>query len=288
MCSIRPGVPPANELKLNSYYTELGENSFIKEVVAYQVMADEGVPAPISYHVSVYLNGKFYGLFGIVEDIGVNLLQRFGLPTDGPMFKSLSGELSNLRWDLAVPDMPYYYEKTNRKNVASDWQLLADFTKGLAGGGTVNRTSFLYDNLNLPEVINEAAVQTLISNMDRCTKNYYVYLNPNTGEWSRIPWDIEAAFSQDNGLGGTPGPLYCILACEQWNSPLYCDSEHPQDLGNVQTAWGEITAVVTPTTGRRLTQAHASTRRLAQAADTGVSGQGLLPAEGTKAVCFTG
>lgn len=35
---------------------------------------------------------------------------------------------------------------------------------------------------------------------------------------------------QDNGLGGAPGDLYCILACEQWNSPLYCDSEHPQDL----------------------------------------------------------
>jgi hypothetical protein len=35
---------------------------------------------------------------------------------------------------------------------------------------------------------------------------------------------------QDNNLGGAPGPLYCILACEQWSSPLYCDSEHPQDL----------------------------------------------------------
>lgn len=44
----------------------------------------------------------------------------------------------------------------------------------------------------------------------------------------RIPWDVETSFAQDNGLGGSPGPYYCILACEQWNSPLYCDSEHPQ------------------------------------------------------------
>lgn len=35
---------------------------------------------------------------------------------------------------------------------------------------------------------------------------------------------------QDNNLGGAPGPLWCLLACEQWSSPLYCDSEHPQDL----------------------------------------------------------
>ena len=44
----------------------------------------------------------------------------------------------------------------------------------------------------------------------------------------RIPWDMESSMGQDNNLGGSPGNLYCILACEQWNSPLYCDSEHPQ------------------------------------------------------------
>eukprot|EP00878_Enallax_costatus_P032015 GHUV01035102.1.p1 GENE.GHUV01035102.1~~GHUV01035102.1.p1 ORF type:complete len:154 (-),score=7.80 GHUV01035102.1:819-1280(-) len=36
-CSIAPGVPKDNELKLNSYFIELGENSMMKEVVAYQV-----------------------------------------------------------------------------------------------------------------------------------------------------------------------------------------------------------------------------------------------------------
>jgi hypothetical protein len=31
------GVPPVGNLKLNSYYVELGEVSFMKEVIAYQV-----------------------------------------------------------------------------------------------------------------------------------------------------------------------------------------------------------------------------------------------------------
>jgi hypothetical protein len=34
-----------------------------------QVMADEGVVAPISDYVQVYLNGKFYGLYGIIEKV---------------------------------------------------------------------------------------------------------------------------------------------------------------------------------------------------------------------------
>jgi hypothetical protein len=71
-----------------------------------------------------------------------------------------------------------------------------------------------------------------------------MYLHPGSGQWQRFPWDMDAALGQDNGLGGLPGPLWCILACEQWNSPLFCDSEHPQDLSQ-KTAWGQVTVVGT-------------------------------------------
>lgn len=47
------------------------------------------------------------------------------------------------------------------------------------------RTSFVFDALNVPAVINENAVQTLLLNQDRCTKNFLVYYNPDTKEWIR-------------------------------------------------------------------------------------------------------
>jgi ATP/ADP translocase len=34
-----------------------------------QVLRDEGVVAPQSFHTAVHLNGKFYGLFGIIEEV---------------------------------------------------------------------------------------------------------------------------------------------------------------------------------------------------------------------------
>ncbi len=138
----------------------------------------------------------------------------------------------------------------------------------------MRRSKYLFDALNIPAVINEMAVQTLLANMDRCTKNFYIYQHPQTLEWfrynatldrlmcslqlmrvgctddaargllqsarmgmhmaisttwhisevpelvvplpCRIPWDIETSMGQDNGLGGQPGPYYCVLACEQW------------------------------------------------------------------------
>ncbi|KAF8057939.1 hypothetical protein HT031_005885 [Scenedesmus sp. PABB004] len=360
-----PGVPKVGELKLNSYYAELGENSMMKEVVAYQarwarrarcalsvlctlgaecavrctahprpaprgsgsgsgsgapcrrcpphaaadgagaaaavaaqVMAEQGVLAPLSFHVAVYLNGAFHGLFGMVEQargqlqrgavhcrpalgaqerdvahrgrgrrarrrragagaqVDAGLLQRFSLPGSGPLFKSLSGELSNLRWDLPLDEMPNYWGKRNRRGDASDWQLLANLTRGLAGGGPGTR----------------------------CTKNFYMYFNPGTQQWARIAWDVEASMGQDNALGGAPGNLYCILACEQWSSPLYCDSEHPQarrDIGNVQTPWGTITAVGGNPYQGAAAPGSTGRRRLAQQA-----APAPLPAEGSQPLVF--
>ena len=82
------------------------------------------------------------------------------------------------------------------------------------------------------------AAQTLILGADRCTKNYYMHKDW-TGEWSRLPWDVEDAFPGDKRYGtGLCSPsecspsstAYCILSCEKFNSPLYCDRNHPQDI----------------------------------------------------------
>lgn len=148
--SMRPDVPEMNTVLLNSYWFEVGERSFMKEAVAYQVgwwtaeqrpgivamwrgrtsvgghswqagrcswrvgfytpvatvgwsfelktgrsgwllqqagsslrhllsvvltacvlqvMADEGVIAPLNQYVQVYLNGQFYGLYGLIEKV---------------------------------------------------------------------------------------------------------------------------------------------------------------------------------------------------------------------------
>ena len=49
-----------------------------------------------------------------------------------------------------------------------DFKLLAALAQGLAGGGPVPRSRFVFDALLLPEVINEMAAQAVLNNMDRC------------------------------------------------------------------------------------------------------------------------
>ncbi|GAX75136.1 hypothetical protein CEUSTIGMA_g2580.t1 [Chlamydomonas eustigma] len=256
-----PGRPPVKQFGLQSFWFELGERSYMKETLALQVLELAGVPCPTSFHVQVRQNGKFYGLFAFVEDVDDTFLQRQGLSTSGPLFKSVSGELSNLRYDLDTDQMHFYYSRGNRKQHLEDWDLLKNFTLGIAGDGSETRTKYLMDYVDIPEVINEMAAQTVVLNMDRCTKNFYVYLNPSTQQWMRFPWDLDASFGQDNGYGGKPGNDYCVLACEQWNSPLYCDSEHYQDLQR-QTPWGMVAVNMDP--GAYTGPTRTNTRRLRQ------------------------
>lgn len=42
-----------------------------------------------------------------------------------------------------------------------------------------------------------------------------LYCMPLCLDRFRFPWDLDASFGQDNGLGGAPGDKYCVLACEQ-------------------------------------------------------------------------
>jgi hypothetical protein len=247
-------------LKINSYHAELGDGpSMLREAVALAVLRESGVAAPLTFYVRLFLNGRPLGLFGVVEDVDPGFLERRGLPSSSaPIFESVSGEMSNLRGDLPASELDAFYGKTGDPASKSDWAQLELFTRGLAGAGApgdtggngnggssssssssssadgspplLSRTRFLLDSVNLPSAVNEAAAQTVLGNMDRCTKNFYVYRDPRTLQWQRFPWDVEASFGQDNGLGGKPGDLYAVLAGEQWSSPLYCDAQHPQDL----------------------------------------------------------
>ncbi|KAJ9525243.1 hypothetical protein QJQ45_020774, partial [Haematococcus lacustris] len=229
---------------LQSHFFELGERSYMKDSLGLRLLNAAGVPTPRTFHMHVRLNGKFFGLFSFVESVNNDFLKRNHIPVGGPMFKSENGELSNLRWDLPEKDMHAFYEldyprdlNTNpnigglgsrqRNKItgisfgyqgSEEWGNLRKLVWGLAGGGPQPRSRFVVDALDIPQVVNVMAAAVIINNQDRCTKNFFLYLNPVTNQWLFLPWDLDAALGQDNGLGGVPGDKYCVLACQQWNS----------------------------------------------------------------------
>ena len=208
------------EVNLQSHQFEMGgsNTSYMRETIGLQFMRDSGVTASQAYHIQLRQNGSFYGLYSLIEQIDTDFLQRNGFPQkDALMYKAAgSNSAGNLRPN---PSPSGYRISLPCKN--GNFDALTELTDGVNEGNT-QRSEYLFDNINLPQVINEMAAHTTMLHHDRLPKNYSIYRNPETLEWSRLPFDIEQAFALDT-------PSWNFLSAENYNSPLYGDSGHPQE-----------------------------------------------------------
>ncbi|XAL98698.1 CotH kinase family protein [Phycisphaeraceae bacterium D3-23] len=207
-------APRVTEINLQSHFLEVGgspHTSYMREVLGFAFMQEVGVAASNAFHIHIEQNGGFFGLYSFVEQVDDTFLERNGFDPDGVLYKAAgSSSVGNLRpnpteqgYNIAQPDNGTFAE-------------LIDLTDGI-NESNPNRDLYLFDRINLPALINEMAAHATIIHHDRLPKNYYMYLDPETQEWTRIPWDFDMPFA----VGG-------LLTSENYNNPLYGDSEHNQ------------------------------------------------------------
>ena len=202
--------PSVEEINLQSLMGELPIRTYMRNPLAYQLFRDTGHAAPESFYIHVRQNGEFYGLAAFEEQIDRTFLEKHGFDPEGALYKARNGamlqtEPSNVEWGKASRN-------------PEDFSDLVAFTNGLAAANIEERRRFLFDNVNLPQVIHYLAVSLLGPHHDRLTHNYYVFRDTNdTGEWSIFPWDMDRFFPQGDLLTNrTATPIF------------YGDSDHPR------------------------------------------------------------
>ncbi|HEY2952217.1 MAG TPA: lamin tail domain-containing protein, partial [Verrucomicrobiae bacterium] len=160
--------------------------AYLRLVMAFETFAHAGVPSNFAFPVRVQQNGAFFGLFDLVEKADDDFLQRVGLDPNGALYKVY------LRLDSAYGGVA---EKKTRQNEPNDdLQALID---GCNLSGPALRR-YLYDNIDIPEVINFLATIQLVQNEDCCrTKNYFLYRDTEgSGQWQMLPWDLDLTFGR--------------------------------------------------------------------------------------------
>jgi len=227
-------APEVEEINLQSHWLEVSiagvrdaASSYMRETASLQFLRDAGVPAPNSSHIQLRQNGAFYGLYSFVEQVDDTFLNRYGFPVEGAvMYKGVSTGFT--RSNLGPNPDPTVYREIFAEDNSAFSQLQA-LTVGINENNS-DRALYVHDHINLPQVINEMATQTVLANPDRLVKNYYIYKDPVTGEWSRFPWDLDMGFGLDTTIAGNQ-----FLTDENFNSPLYGDNNHTQGKGNTST-----------------------------------------------------
>jgi hypothetical protein len=130
------------------------------------------------------MNRAFFSVADFVEDGDDRYLERVGLDPDGALCKMYDG-----LYDTAKAE-----KKTRKEEDKSD---IAELIAGLDRSGDDLR-NFLYDNVNIPAMVNFLADLTMTANMDCCHKNFYAYRDTNgTREWWYLPWDVDLTFGRN-------------------------------------------------------------------------------------------
>ena len=177
-----PSEGTVEEFNLNATYTD---KAYIRQTLAFETYRDAGVPYSISFPMRVQRNCDFFNVSIFIEQPDDDYLERQGLDPEGALYKMynpLNSATSGVE------------KRTRRDEDHSDLQALVDGLNDLTGE---DKRRFLFDNINIPSVVNYIAATAIMNDNDHVKKNYYAYRDTNgSKEWLYLPWDKDLTFGK--------------------------------------------------------------------------------------------
>ena len=178
------GQPRADDINLMTTYPD---KSHMRNILAYETYRD----ADCAYHwvfpVRVQQNGAFWGTAHVMENGDEDWLIRMGLNAEGALYKMYN------RFDSPSHANNGAEKKTRKYEDNSD---LSALYEGLSLSGAA-RQQYLYDNVDVAQVVNFLAARAITGDIDCCHKNYYLYRDTgSSNEWQMWPWDVDLSFGR--------------------------------------------------------------------------------------------
>ena len=191
---------PGGRVRHTSLMAEWGDPTYLRQHLSFWMQAETGSAAPFHYPVRVQLNGEFWQCAMHSEVLCEELLARHGLDPEGALYKAVG---------TLTPDFSStggFEKKTRRREGNEDYVALAlalHERNGLDG-----RRRALFDQMNVPAVINYLAVARLTQEDDDLWANMSLYHDcDGTGEWRPIPFDMNVSWGLSFAMGGVEATL---------------------------------------------------------------------------------
>ena len=186
-------IPVMDCVALNSMFVD---EAYIRNHLSMQIFAAAGSPASLTDMWVVYENGSFRNVGNFIEHPDDRYLKRNGLDENGALYK-IYNRLANANprpaWTPCVsPNSLVGVEKKTR--LFEDNSDLQAFIDGIANGNP-NREIFLFDNLDIPIVLDYMAASVLDQGRDVFAKNTFMHRDTDgSGEWMILPWDRDVSW----------------------------------------------------------------------------------------------
>ena len=224
----RVGATPVSDV---NWITTYADKAAMRNALAHEAFAALGNAHHWVEPVRVQQNASFYGTAHLLENGEADFIERLGLNRENPLYKVYNTfTVSPTHANLTVQNV----EKKSRKFEGSaDLQALLT---GILQTGEPRR-AFMYDNIDLPQMVNSMAIRALIGEQDCCHKNYYLYRDTlGDREWEIWPWDVDLSYGR-RWIGGL----------NYWDDQMIIDTTMPVGNNN-----GLLTALYNTTEMREM------------------------------------
>ena len=173
--------------------------TFLREKLMLDFLNDHGITAPRATFAKLYLNGYYWGLYSVVEDVNKTFLKDRFDNKGGNLFKG--DPKGSLQWKGPTESLYYsdYELKTNETE--NDWSDLVRLINALNNTPSAQLADSLDQYLNVDSWFSYWATHNLFANLDSYIgsgHNYFLYHNKDTGKFEWITWDVNEAFGNFN------------------------------------------------------------------------------------------
>jgi spore coat protein H len=163
-----------------------------------------------NYHLVLFLNGRYHGVYAFSDKIDHNLMQRHGLAETGNIFmaRNHNGNFASWRYDEPRPQnqsiqktsMSEGYKKKDglpAEGSAGAFDDIAQLVRFVATSDNTRFTAEIGKRMDLRDVYNWIIHCTAIQAWDTLGKNSLHYHDPmGDGPWRIILWDFNESFGQ--------------------------------------------------------------------------------------------
>ncbi len=193
-------TPFANHPEIDNFNLQscFGDKSYLREWLSYKAWLDIGEPGLECWHVRLYINGRYQGLYVHMENADEHWMNRSGLDDEGWLWKSYSQAQSGSTGGFEPEEM------AGRQ--AEAFSALGSFLSNMNSLSGTSLVNYINNNMDVPGFINFLAIHQLIHNADHPAKNYFVYADEDSpaGTWVYLGWDMDLTHGRNFECSGTP------------------------------------------------------------------------------------
>jgi hypothetical protein len=180
---------PGWEFRHTSLLSETADPAYLRTFLSFWLLDLMGVPAPADYPVHCRRNGQFWGLWFFNDVLGAEQLERLGYDPLGALYKA-AGTVQTSHSSTGG-----FEKKTRLWEDTSDFDAMA--TAIAESNSVTNRKAYIFDNLNLPEIVNYLATARWTQEGDDVWANMTLYRDTlGTKEWFIVPFDLNVSWGQ--------------------------------------------------------------------------------------------